>query len=106
MNDAANSLFMKTIKVKVTQEHINEGVPGKPCKCPIALAIREQGNEDVSVSPWNVAFFLPNGDKLYYRLPYEAQQFIKNFDSSVNRIYAKPFEFELSEEYVKPHYVV
>ena len=37
--------------VKATQDHIDKGVPGSPCNCALALAIKDAyGTSDVSVN--------------------------------------------------------
>lgn len=50
----------KTLKVKVTQEHIDQGIPGSWSGCPLALAIKhETGWEEATVA-------YPNLDRLRY----------------------------------------
>lgn len=90
------------MKIKVTQDHIDNGIVRDDNWCPIALAIREQCPKGPDGRPWEefedtYDGFEVNGaqvefgSKTFY-LPSEAQLFIRQFDNeeSVN-----PFEFEL-----------
>lgn len=54
----------RPVRVTVTQEHIDKGIPGDSRRCPFALAIQGKG------------YGLPaNG------LPEEARQFLRDFDA-------------------------
>ncbi len=76
------------MKVRVTQEHIRCGERRSPRGCPIALALREKrGLSNVRVHLTHA--FTPSHE---FRLPLEAQEFIKAFD---NRSPVEPFSFEL-----------
>ena len=73
------------MKVKVTQEHINKGLKGSSCYCPIALAIGP--NCVVQYSHITI------GNK-EYRTPQAVFEFLHAFD---NGLPVKPFEFELND---------
>lgn len=81
------------IKVKVTQQCINEGIPEDPSCCPIALAISGGDNRQsfIAVNPQHVT--LDFG--AYYTLPIEAIGFIEDFDSGKA---VAPFEFEMTQQ--------
>lgn len=78
------------MKIRVTQEHIDNGVRGSCISDPIALAMKEAGLRDVWVSPdyikWSkdgVTFYQPTSDQL--------RRFMVDFD---NKRSPAPFEFE------------
>ena len=84
--------------VEVTQDHINRGVP-TVCKCPVALAIMEEGRKvkyglcaavrTTNVRLWHLRESPPMKT---VQLPPEAAQFIRDFDSKKP---VQPFSFEL-----------
>ena len=45
------------MKIEVKQEHIDEGVPGSRCLCPVALAITEVVGRKAYVTPWFCYFY-------------------------------------------------
>lgn len=77
------------IHVKVTQEHIDKGIPSDLCNCPIALAMKD-----------NFTFVEINGNvrcaknETIYRglLGPITLKFIKDFDNGRE---VKPFEFDI-----------
>lgn len=40
----------KTMRVAISDRHFAQGVQGSPSECPLALALKDLGYEDVSVS--------------------------------------------------------
>ena len=68
--------------VEVEQRHIDNGSPYIASKCPIALALKEQGYETVSVGAYRV-MLRDATDVLnrWYDLPEEAKKFIMDFDA-------------------------
>ena len=40
----------KTMRVAIADRHFAQGVQGSPYQCPLALALKDLGHEDVSVS--------------------------------------------------------
>lgn len=92
------------MKIKVTQEHIDNGEAG--CfMCPIAIAGREQieGVEIVEVGSRSLFTYHNESDEqerdmIEYKLPKEAQEFVRKFDDygmSSDYEPPEPFEFEL-----------
>ena len=80
------------MKVKVTQKHIESGEHGKPCFCPIALAIKDLKYDKVEVYSYNARVAKKAGaDLKLVPLPSEAQTFIMEFDEG-NPV--QSFEFE------------
>lgn len=78
------------MKIKVTQEHINKGVPGSHCMCPIALAMLEAVNDLFSVHGYHVHYF--HRMWVWFSLPTSASMFVERFDRNKK---VKPFEFDL-----------
>lgn len=79
------------MKIVVTQEHINSGIPSACGLCPIAYAVHDAfGNYDHGVEVRNTYLTI---DRIRYKLPSEATMFIRRFDSHES---VKPFEFEIS----------
>ena len=72
--------------IKVTQEHISNGMPFRPNCCPLALAFDDAG---FNCSVGGTTVWL-NG-KCYW-LPEELYHFRHNFDIGHD---VEPFEFEL-----------
>lgn len=81
------------VKIKVTQQHIDKGIPCHPSKCAIAIALA-----DVLVSQMSVAVgcgcvtTFRHGRRFDYDLPEDANNFAEMFDC---RQPVKPFAFEL-----------
>lgn len=40
----------KTMRVAISDRHFAQGVQGSPSECPLALALKDLGYEDVSIS--------------------------------------------------------
>lgn len=73
--------------VKVTQQHIDNGVVGNPRRCAIALALKEVLDIDyVDMDGFNI------GD-VVIPFPVEVSEFILGFDSNPKQ--PQPFSFEL-----------
>lgn len=81
--------------IRVTAEHIAQGVPCESYNCPIALAICEQWQPGASqASVWADAIVsLPSGDSWTAKLPDAAFRWLTEFDEEVP---VEPFEFELN----------
>lgn len=86
------------LKVKVTQEHIDQAKRGDCCYCPIALAVRKHGYQTPFVG---VVTIYPHGVDIHgnfnlpfkaARMPLEAVDFARNFDYGRE---VEPFEFEV-----------
>jgi hypothetical protein len=75
------------MKISVTQEHINNGLPRSPFCCPIALACEEAGIEGPGVDNRYI-----DGIDFHAALPPAASEFIENFDALRT---VAPFEFEI-----------
>jgi hypothetical protein len=78
--------------IKVTQSHVDAGVPCDATNCPVALAIRTATGKKYLVGPDYVLpprKRYPNGA---IRLPQKVRGFIERFDA--NHI-VEPFKFEL-----------
>lgn len=82
-------------RIKVTQRHIDEGVPGNVCSCMVALALEEaSGGLSVVVGAWDVTFRYAKGVDGAFNvdLPYGVEKKIVLFDSGKT---VKPFSFSL-----------
>ncbi len=77
--------------VEVTQEDIKRGAPRSERACPIALALRRAGFEDVEVMPDLVLADGRTSGRVY-SLPRSAQRFIHRLDWGDP---VKPFRFRL-----------
>lgn len=83
---------MKTT-INVTREHIKEGERGVCNHCPVALAIESVCAPRTSVSVSNRAVVLIGAAATIRKtLPYEVQDFIKDFDTFEK---VRPFSFDL-----------
>jgi hypothetical protein len=81
------------MKIEVTQEHIEKGVPEEECNCPIALAIRDAFNvEELEVSV-NATVIRVGFD--HCPTPEEAEAFVCDFDDGRS---VRPFTFDLPIE--------
>lgn len=81
------------MRVKVTQEDIEKGIPEHCGKCPIARAIRRAMPDAISVGVGSIGveWFDKSGFRVA-ELPQQAQQFIYYFDFGEP---VQPFEFDL-----------
>lgn len=77
---------MSTITVRVTQTHIDHGVPKSAIFCPIALAV-EWPSDRFCVYPNHIC-----ADGKIALLPESARIFIDAYDDGLE---VQPFEFEL-----------
>ena len=83
--------------IQVTREHIGHGIPNSGDSCPISLALKEMGYCNAVVTDDNINFFPSEGknNELKYRnLPYEAADFVANFDQG--KVDLEPFTFEIA----------
>jgi hypothetical protein len=79
--------------IHVTQEHIDKGL--KSCGgCPIALALRDAGFNDVVVFQRRFIYDARRGSPSH-TLPPEAREFIEKFDKGRT---VQPFSFELEAQ--------
>lgn len=79
-------------KIDVTQDDIDNGIPGSVCDCAIARAgKRVFQNKSIMV---NGKMFIGGApDYMSFSLPKEVWHFISNFDNDVTRHTCKPFSF-------------
>lgn len=81
------------MKIRVTQEDINNGKPNDPSRCPVALACRKLTEGNISVGYIFITYYLSG--KLVRRIvPKGVIGFIVNFDDGKP---VGPFEFELED---------
>jgi hypothetical protein len=81
------------VKVQVTRADINDGRPGQPYACAIALAVKRAGATRVLVD--DKGMWVDGG---FYSLPPEASLFVARFDAQAcDRSQLEPFEFEAEE---------
>ena len=77
------------MKITVTQNNIDNGVPKNSCKCPIARALKQIfPGEDIEVKRSSIYI----GKSIHYAMPLKACYFIVDFDEG-REVY--PFEFEV-----------
>lgn len=77
------------MKISVTQDHIDAGLPRSPFSCPIALACQEAGLDNPGVDQ---VFIDAVG--VHAAIPPAASCFIGDFDGGRS---VQPFEFEIDE---------
>lgn len=83
------------LNVSVTQSHIARGQRRNAIDCPVALAIKEQLNEDVrvNVSTEFIIITRPDADdSVYVHTPEPVAQAVHAIDSGWAK-YVKPFKF-------------
>lgn len=80
------------MKIEVTQEDIDTGIPGSACGCPVALAFRRLGFHFADVAARSCFLAVGLTDGRVYSLPSIAADFISNFDTGRE---VKPLSFEL-----------
>ena len=73
------------MRIRVKQQHIDNGETDAPEKCPMALAVREEvgGKDKIWVDGDSVEVYYTDGDgdwKEIYELDDAAQKFITDFD--------------------------
>lgn len=80
--------------IKVTQEHIDNGIVGIGASCPIALAIKEHiQKDDVSVGAWGIRI-----DEGHFNHSPESFKFMRMFDVGIP---VTPIEL-IIERYKRP----
>ncbi len=84
-------------KVKVTQRHIDYGVPCNAYSCPIAIAVRTIGIVSVASDRLVVSF---DNYELLYSLPLAAQRFTDHYDLGAP---VKPFAFTARLVDIRPY---
>lgn len=106
----------KTLHIQVTQEDIDNGVRGTNNQCPIALAVRRQTGKpivrvmDRYITLADEADVYENSIDLHmelYTLPWEAQDFIRVFDSNGTEVEdffgtVRPFDFIATQQEENP----
>jgi hypothetical protein len=82
----------KTILIDVTQQHIDDGEPGHPWSCPIALALDAAGLRSpwVQITRWGIASAV--GPDPRAPLSRRAAKFVDAFDAGQP---VKPTRFRL-----------
>jgi hypothetical protein len=80
------------MKIRVTQEHINQGVKFHAGKCPVALACREATGQPHVVSRDEIIVL--TSPMIRHKTPADVGAFIYAFDHS--RL-VQPLEFELED---------
>jgi hypothetical protein len=92
-------------RISVTQDDIESGCRSNTERCPIALASRRAGLQDVRVSSEEIRF-LYNDRYLVWPATNEVKGFVFTYDNgfSVNMTFdeLKPFEFVLNVDDAKP----
>lgn len=90
------------MKINVTAKHISNGTALSMCKCPVALALKQQVHKQVTVDEYELEY-LPYSDASKYcfarrtsKTPKKVKQFIKRFDSGKR---VRPFSFDVSFTY-------
>jgi len=80
------------VKISVEQRHIDQGLPGEPACCPIALAIEEKipGSE-----PSVMGSIVKCSGGRTANLPDHVWEWEARFDDLDEREYLRPLEFEL-----------
>ena len=92
---------MKSLHIKVTEQHISEGRAGDSALCPVALAIYDVVPESTSVIVHDSGLTTIDHDGYldniyhYWVTPGSAIQFIHDFDAGQA---VKPFDFVADEE--------
>lgn len=77
---------MARIRIKIRQEHIEQGVPGNVCKCPVALAIKDVlGTAQVHSDTITHKYGVTSKAKV--------KQFVRAFDAGQT---VEPFNFWLT----------
>lgn len=85
------------LQLRITRKHLEKGVPGSHCRCPISVAIQEQGYQGVVVHPLKCYFDDRYGNHYQSFIPKRLQRFIDQYDRGlVDEKSFKEQEFELS----------
>jgi hypothetical protein len=82
------------LKIEVTAEDIQNGMPGWCGKCPVALAVRRAlgGFVKREVASVGVSYAAVYVDSRIHMLPSDARMFVQNFDEGEP---VEPFDFEI-----------
>lgn len=80
------------MRISVTQDHIDRGVKGDSCYCPVAIAMREADYRSPKVGRVSVRFDW-DGGRAVLPVPYSVKTFVYRFDAGLD---VWPFEFELT----------
>ena len=81
------------MKIRITEQHISEGI--SHCeKCPIALALIDNGFDNVCVISDEFTGVDKTGQPWSYALPWVCRVFIDLFDKGEN---VEPFDFDIIE---------
>jgi hypothetical protein len=79
------------LEIVVDARHIRLGKRNDSFKCPIALALDEQGFDGVSVGPRAFRVVNREGYKVHYHLPAPAAEFMAAFEAGAKNL--DPFSF-------------
>ena len=82
------------MEIKVTQDHIDNGVADSCFECPVALALVDAGVQGVSVNQVRIEY-TRYGGVCSIQTPEEVSGFIFDFDDETVRHECRPFTFEL-----------
>ena len=86
------------MRIRVTQDHIDKGVPMQGEECPVAIAIKECTDLDPVVVGYNVIRGRTvNREMFIANSPQQVSDFVSHFDGSEA---VMPFEFELNLEVI------
>lgn len=77
------------MKISLTQDDIDNGLPDDCEDCPVALAIKRV-NPDAYVTAYSHEITI---DRVKFEVPLSVSVFINNFDDGRH---VKPFEFDLT----------
>ena len=82
------------MKIQVTREHIDKGIKGHACKCPVALALHAAGFKDAMV--WYTRICLEYTPPPYTprNLTDSLVKFLRTFDKGQT---VEPFEFDTDD---------
>lgn len=88
----------KGIRIVVTQEDIERGLPGSRCWCPVARAIKrtlygKPGDTQIPDARVTVSNVIVDIDGGHAVLPFSVIEWIENFDKGCD---VKPISFDLS----------
>ena len=75
-------------KADITEKCIKNGIPDKNDSCPIALAIKAQGCDNITVNGDSISFDLPAGTTVDFTTSSKVSRFIDKFDAGKK---VKPF---------------
>ena len=81
----------KAFEVSVAQAHIDMGEKAQPAACPVALALKSMGYQNVAVNFH--AWIRENGEHYQLSLPDDAHKFIEDFDEGLD---VEPLSFHVT----------